>query len=349
MSPIYLMKDDEFTCSFSQVDPEGVLNGDFPKWIDFKKDKGPENKDDRAFMVAAAVVNIGERTQRRTVERKITKGTRNITNRGCRSARYLGLAQNPEMMASDDRKEKRGMLKKCQEQLNEVVVNARTSMGWEEESPSRWSYVITEDVLDEAEDAGCEAYFENISGQRFFAEDLNKIEVAVKGLCPESSMEVIQVLRRTKTDEHLSMISLKADENGGLFITVVDPKGHYLTVEADRFVEMLNADNQSRRLHVFPSRGHRQPVTFAFNENTEGEIIGKFMPEVMKLDVVCCQGQGQYSNVHDRSWFYLDPEYLMCMWVVLCRLGDDRDRYKQQKSMAEARVEFDPFSTGASL
>jgi len=236
-----------------------------------------------------------------------------------------------------------------QKQLGELIRTAREQVSWEGEIPSRWSYVVTEDVLDDAEDSHCADYFEPLAGQRFFEHDLQKIEADVSERYSAVAQGTLEVLRRTKSDEHLSMISLAADEQGALYVTLVDPKGHHLKVEASRFVEMVDSHDQPRRLHVFPPRGYRQPVPFAFNDNTEGEIVGKFMPETMKFDVVCCQVQGQYSNVHDRALFYVDAEYLLCLWVVLCRLEQDKTKYTQMKSMAEATIAFDPFAAGASL
>lgn len=241
------------------------------------------------------------------------------------------------------------MLKVMKEQLDEMVKTACGQVEWRGEVPSRYSYVVTEDVQDVAEDSGCLDYFKPIAGQRFFEPDLQKMEADLRAKYPEAADEVMAALRATKTDEHLSMISLAADEQGALFVTLVDPKGHHLKVEASRFVEMIDSHDQPRRLQVFPPRGHRQPVPFAFNDNSEGEIVGKFMPEQMKLDVVCCQAQGQYSNVLDRAWFYVDAEYLLCLWVVLCRLEQDKSKYTQLKSMAEATIAFDPFAAGASL
>lgn len=348
MSWIYLMKDDEFTCVFLQVDSEGLLQGDYPRWIDFKALELPASNSDRDFLTAAAVLTVGERSQRRVVERKIKKGTKNITSLIGRPIRYLGLARNPEGMVGDDRKEETKMIKEFQKELAGMIDRAREEVRWNLEVPSRWSYVVTDEVIDAATEAGCESYFKGLEGQRFFAADMVKIETAILEMCPESATGVVQVLKATKTDEHLSMISLSGDEKNALFVTVVDPKGHHLKVEAPRFVEMVDSHDQPRRLHVFPPRESRQPVSFAFNANSKGEIIGKFLPEQMKIDVVCCQGQGPY-NVYDRAFFYLDPEYLMCLWVVLCRLEQDRNRFTQLKSFAEARVEFNPFAVGASL
>lgn len=344
---IYLGSDDEFTWSFFQVDADGLAHGDKPRWID-SKEVSFENSD-RHVLSAMAVIREGERLQRPVVKRKVKKGTRNITSRTCRCDRLLGWAREPEIMASDDRKAKNRMMKVMKEQLDGLVKTAREQVSWEGEVPSRWSYKVTEDVLDVAEDVGCLDYFEPLADQCFFEADLKKIEASLKAGYPEAVDEVMAALRATKTDGHLSMISLAADEQGALFVTLVDPKGHHLKVEASRFVEMVDSHDQPRRLHVFPPRGHRLPVPFAFNDNSEGEIVGKFIPEQMKFDVVCCRVQGQHSNVHDRAWFYVDAEYLLCLWVVLCRLDQDKTKYTKMQSMAEATIAFDPFAAGASL
>ncbi len=344
---IYLATDDEFSWVFFRADSYGLLRGDKPSWVNFEEVSFDHS--DRDFLNAAAVLHGGERLQRGVVKRKVKKGTRNITSRIGRCDRLLGLARHPEIMGSEDKKEKNGMLKIMQKQLGELVKTAREQINWQGEVPSRYSYVVTQDVLDDAEDSHCADYFEPLADQRFFEQDLQKIEADVTARYSKVAQSTLQILRRTKTSEHLSMISLTADEQGSLYVTLVDPKGHHLKVEASRFVEMIDSHDQPRRLHVFPPRGSRQQVPFAFNDNSEGEIVGKFMQEKVKFDIVCCQTQGQYGNVNDRAWFYVDVEYLLCLWVVLCRLEQDKGRYTQMKSMAEATIAFDPFAAGASL
>lgn len=348
MNQLFLLDDDEFSCRFSQVEPDDLLQGKAPKSIDFKIVEVLRDRSDQDFLTAAAVLQVGERQQRSDINRKLKPKTRNINGRPCRPVWCLGMARNPQGMSRDDRKGKNRMQKEFQVQLGEMIASVLDQAKWQAEGPSRWSYVINDDVLDAAEAAGCEEYFIDLAGQRFFAADLVKIEIAIKGMS-QTADAVMKSLRRTKTDDHLSMISLSADEEGDLYVTVVDPEGHYLKAAASRFVEMIDSFDQPRRLHVFPPRGSREPVTFAFNNNSKGEIIGQFLPESFKLDVVCCQGVGQFSNIHDRSFFFLDPEYLLCLWLVLNRLGTDRIRFEKLKSIAEARVEFNPFAVRASL
>lgn len=348
MNTLFLLKDDEFTCRFLQIDVDDLLKGLSPFPIDFTAVEFSRDGKDRNVFTAAAVIQEGERQQRGCVTRKMKKRTRNISSRPCLPARCLGWTRNPAGMVSADRKAGKKMHKEFQQQLGEVVAAVLDQAKWKAEGPSRWSYVINGDVLDAAETVGCTDYFTALVGQRFFAADLVRIEVAVKEMTSGGD-EVMKALRRTKTDEHLSMISLSADEQGGLYLTIVDPEGHYLKVEASRFVEMIDSFDQARRLHVFPPRGSREPVPFAFNGNNKGEIIGRFLPGEMKLDVVCCQGQGQYNNIHDRSFFFLDPEYILCLWLVLDRLEKDRIRYEKLKQFAEARVEFNPFAVCASF
>ena len=255
MSVLYLAKDDEFTWQFFRVDSDDLVDGGKSCWVNFKEVISEHS--DLDILNAAAVIHEGERFQRRVVQRKVKPGTRNINNRIGHCNRYLGSARCPEIMASDDREEKKQMLKEFQKELCELVFKVRKQFKCQGEAPSRWSYVVTDDVLDAAEEVGCEEYFEPIENQRFFGEDLKKIEVDVRTKYPEVAEGVLQVLRKTRTDDHLSMISLTADEQGTLYVTLVDPKGHHLTVEASRFVEMIGSHDQPRRLHVFPPRGHR--------------------------------------------------------------------------------------------
>lgn len=235
-----------------------------------------------------------------------------------------------------------------QKQVNEAVAAAMAALSWPGVSTSRWSYHVTDEVLDVATAGGCGEYFHVLAGQRFFAADLEKIETALLDQTFDAA-SVMGALRATRTDEHLAMISLSADEEGSLFVTVVAPEGHHLKVAADRFTALVEHNEQPRKLFAFPARGSRESIPCAFNSNNTGDVIGQLQVESMKLDVACCQTVGIHSNMLDRSCFFLDPEYLLCLWLVLNRLKQDRARFSQLKSFAEATVTFNPFVARASL
>ncbi len=348
MSRLFRVFDDEFSVGFCSVEANGVEQGDRYRRVRFAKNRTRVERADHDFFIAAALLQEGERLQRGVIGRKLKKGTRNIRNKtGC-PVRLLGLAMEPELMATKNRKGKNRVLRELKEELHGIMQRTSEKVGLKGGLPSTDSYVITDDVMDVAVDSGCADYFTEIEGQRFLPMDLVKIESAVRSEYPDAADAVITALHETKNQDHLSMISLEPSKEGGLFVTVVDPKGHHLKVEAKQFVEMINGWGESKRLFVIPKPGGREVFESIFNDRKEGEVIGKISTEPMMLEVACCVGNGSILNVVDKSRFYIDPEYLLCLWMILNRIATDEQLYRQLKAKAETFTDFDPFTPGVS-
>jgi len=348
VSRLFRVFDDEFTVGFCSVDEDAVLVGGRYRRVLFHKECPLLEGADRDIFLVAGLVQEGERLQRGLVQRKLKKGTRNIRNKTGRPVRLLGWALEPDLMATKNRKEKNRMLGEVKEELHGVVQGICEEVGISGGLPAPDSYVITPEVIAVADEAGCADYFEDIEGQRFLPHDLAKIEAAIKAQCPDAAEKVCNALRLTKNRDHLSMISLEPSKEGGLFVIVMDPKGHHLKVEAKRFVEMVNDNGESKRLFAFPKQGDREVIESSFNDRKEGEVIGRISTSPMVLEVACCVGNGSTRNVVDKALFYLDPEYLLCLWMVLNRISADEQRYQKLKAKAEAFTDFDPFAASVS-
>lgn len=348
MSRLFRVFDDEFSVGFCSVEVNGVERGDRYRRIRFAKNRTHVERADRGVFIAAALLQEGERLQRGVIGRKLKKGTRNIGNKTGRPVRLLGLAMEPELMASGTRKEKNGVIRELKEELHGVVQRTCEEVGLKGGLPSPYSWVITDDVMDVADDNGCADYFTGIEGQRFLPLDVVKIESAIRGEYPDAANTVIAALHATKNLDHLSMISFEPSQEGRTFVTVMDPKGHHLKIEAQCLVEMIDHWGESKRLFVFPKPGGREVFESSFNDRKEGEVIGKITTETMMLEVACCVGNGSILNVVDKARFYLDPEYLLCLWMVLTRTSSDEQRYRKLKAKAETFTDFDPFTPGVS-
>jgi len=111
MSWLFRVFDDEFTVGFCRVDEDSVSAEGSHRRLRFDRDCSPPDSSYRCFIIAAAVLLEGERLQRAITRRKLKKGTRNIRNRTGHAVRFLGLALEPKLMATGDRKEKRRRLR----------------------------------------------------------------------------------------------------------------------------------------------------------------------------------------------------------------------------------------------
>jgi hypothetical protein len=350
MSRLFRVFDDEFTVGFCgvDIDENGIAIGARYRRLRFDKERNRSGNHDRELIVAAAVIQEGERLQRPVVQRKLKKGSRNIKNKTGRPVQLLGWAMEPKLMATDNRKEKNRVLREFGSELHGVVQKIGEDVGLKEGLPDPGSYVITAEVMAVADKAGCADYFAEIEGQRFLPHDLAKIKAAINEKYPDALENVMEVIHATKNRDHLSMLSLEPSKEGGLFVVVMAPKGHHLKVEAKPFVEMVSCMGESKRLFVFPKQGDREVIESSFNDRKEGEVIGKISSFPMVLEVACCVGNGSIKNVVDKARFYLEPEYLLCLWMVLNKIILDVERYQQLKAKAETFTGFDPFTAGVS-
>lgn len=348
MSWMFKLFDDELTVGFCSIDVGGLARGDPSHRVRFDRQWPDGEENDRDFIIAAALLQQGERVQRKIVRRKLKRGTRNISNKIPHCLSLLAWALEPELMNTDNRKEKNKVFGELEGVLEEVLRRAAERAGVSGELLSPLSYLVTDDVMAAAVEGGCDEYFNDIKGQRFLEADRGEIESAIRKEFPHAADSVIAAFRKTKNLDHLSMISLEPSKEGGRFVTVVDPKGHHLKVEAGRFIEMINGNGESRRLFVFPKHGGREAIESSFNDRKEGEVIGKISMAPTKLEVACCVGNGLQRNVVDQARFYLDPKYLLALSVVLERTASDERRYRELKAKAEMFTDYDPFAPGVS-
>lgn len=345
MSKLYRLYDDEYTVGFCSVEAEGIPHGDQFRRLEFKGGVGGGGGD---FIVAAGVVQQGERLYRLRIRRKLKKGTRNITNIIGQSAVLLGWAMEPKRMASDKPEGVKAVVKEMERKLDGVLTGIREELQVCDRLSFPFSYVVDEDVMEKARETGCADYFADIEGQRILSHRFDIIADAIRKKYPDAAKKVLGALISTQNQDHLSMISLESGKEGGLFVTFVDPDGHHLKVEAKRVVEMVRGSGETKRLFVFPKQGDRTVIESSFNDRKEGEVYGKITMNPMVLEVACCTGTGGVRNVVDKAIFYLDPEYLLCLWSVLKRIDADEQRYRQLKAQAEMHTEFDPFFIGIS-
>jgi hypothetical protein len=70
-------------------------------------------------------------------------------------------------------------------------------------------------------------------------------------------------------------------------------------------------------------------------------VSGRFVPEQCRFDIAHVLEKG--NRVNDRSQFYLEREYLACLFMVLARLREDREQITRLLENAEATETFDPF------
>ena len=226
--------------------------------------------------------------------------------------------------------------------MKEALAPVRAVLGFGSGCPGEFSYRITEGVLASTRnDALRRKLRARIPLGDLFAPGLAAIKELLEVEFPEEAAFVYSALEATRSREHVSAISVQSSGEE-LWVTIVNAGGGVLTLEAHKFVGLLEASGKSRRLHEITWQDARNPeIHFVFNNQTEGEVIGRFDPHSGCLHVACCLEKGKSTACRTR--FILDLDYLLCLYLVLKRLRADRERFARLLEVADATPAIDPF------
>lgn len=131
---------------------------------------------------------------------------------------------------------------------------------------------------------------------------------------------------------------------------MTDEDKNRLLIPAWKLVDLLEHPGVARKLYVFPAdyARDRYPEVL-FNEEIKGDLVGKYDPAESTLRVlVVAVNEAAFSRRADPAsrpvTFFLDQDYLVCLWLVLRRIIGDRRRYEELLEKAEAQTQIDPFN-----
>ena len=150
-------------------------------------------------------------------------------------------------------------------------------------------------------------------------------------------------LEKTKSREHIAALSITS-ENDQTFLNIVNRDKHQIRMESWKFVALIERAGETLRLHEYVTKRYNAPPDpFIFNNNKEGEVVGKFYPQGSSLHIACSING---SQIRDIAKFILDSTYTLCIYATLKRLHEDKERFRRLQERAETLVaEIDPFDS----
>jgi hypothetical protein len=152
---------------------------------------------------------------------------------------------------------------------------------------------------------------------------------------------VISAVEKTEFQEPMSAISLST-HNDKDWISIVNSDGNHLKFPSYKLLGLLENPETARLLHRFPKNNWKDSSDpFVFKNYQDGEVSACFDPAHCRIDVAHVLSSGNRAN--DRCEFYLEKEYLTCLFIVLARLRNDREHINQLLENAEGTLTFDPF------
>lgn len=226
--------------------------------------------------------------------------------------------------------------------LGEVLGVVRQELGLGDAQPSLYSYQITEDAVAAAGTPELQRYLRRIATEGDLSDQRHQrlLEFLEKDF-PQEASSVMAAVTATRSREHISAISIHSNA-GGLLVTIVNAQGKRLSLLEHKFRDLLAHPNSPRLLHKYTweDRKRKEP-DFIFSEKVDGIVVAKLDTATCMLDVLCLDEESR--NYHDRARFVLDLDYACCLYTVLKRIREDRERYERLLEQAEASVGFDPF------
>lgn len=344
MKMLYLIEHGEEGVYLRQFDPDRV-GGERGKRVDPRWLELQPGDDDNSFVVAARTIAGGEIKQRVRATELAKRRSRNLLTDV--EYPFVVLAQTLPRQ-TDENGGVRLNIEKAQALLGEALGPVKRMLGMPEINPVEESFEITDVVMDAAGSGrGREMLSREVPHGIIFPERLKLMEDRFSQELGDDAMPVIHALRDTANRRHLALITLDGDRRGEVRVTMIDEAKNRLVMPEWKLLDLLSHPDQSRKLYTFPAgyAGEKYPEV-VFNGVTSHDLVGKYRPAESRLEVVNIvppkMSGGRPEKQGGVVTFYLDQDYLACLWIVLARVAADQRRYNDLFKEAEARVDYDP-------
>jgi hypothetical protein len=347
--PIYTIQPDSESLTFKSFQTSGnslmgqhlSKNDMFKRWQE--NSAKPYQQCSFDFYLSCMIVLSGDFHQRRAIQRKIARNARNIEFKTGRVQDYLKEAME-NTTQTKDKKSKAINVKMVNSILDKAFVDVKTELGFPTIDPVEYSYEITDEVIASTTTDECQRYLEQSQAiPIILPKDFERIQDKLKTTHPDDAKDVLSALKKTKSREHLSVVSIDTD-NDEIFIHIVNPLRQQIRMESWKFLLLIEEDKTPRQLYDFDKRGYKDPAhQFIFNNCKAGIIEGRFNSKGSSIEVVC-RGTNP-TDIMDKATFIVDNTYVLCLYTTLRRLKDDKIRFTRLKEEAETTVankdEFD--------
>lgn len=307
------------------------------RWRIAKGVGGSREGPDAVLWFAVAAIHEKERANRDSITRKTAPGSRNI-----RLDVGPGVAESVYQLLCNaaDTKELEVIFSDFKTRVADVLAPACEALGL------RTADLSTCRVTDELIEATGNEVLSKALRYWLTQGDLSSAQVGelraqLERDFPEETEAVIAALTATTAQGQLSAVSLDVQDEK-VWVSLVNADGDHVKMEAYKFLGMLENPLDGRLLCRFHNKPWQSPShPFVFKDYREGQVSGRFVPAQGRFDIAHVLEKGNRTN--DRSQFFLEREYLACLFVVLGRLREDREQITRLLENAEATETFDPF------
>ncbi len=341
---LYLFQDGEAGFYLRKIVPEnrdglkGIRRE--PRWLELNNQGS-----DLSFVVACRTLAKGEIRQRKRAAEIKSKRSRNLLTDV--EPAFVYLAQTLPHLTDED-----GGVQLNIEEAMVLLVNAlgpiKEQLGMPAKNPVAVSYEITDGVLDTAKDAKSRALLSReIPHGLIFPERLKLLEDRFANDLGDKAAPILKALRDTANSRHLALMTLGGGRFGEPRVSIVDEGKNRLEMPDWKLLDLLDNPDQSRRLYTFPvdHQTDKYPEV-VFNGCYNGDVAAKYRPLESVLEVINIKPPKNKGDKLEKQGsvvkFYLDQDYLTCLWIFLARNASDLRRYNDLFKVAEAQLDYDP-------
>lgn len=308
--------------------------------------------DGRQFLLATAALISGEAHQRRSLERLIAPGTRNIRLVVLGTAEYI-----EETFFPGEGAERRKLRRRTKSMdadfarilglLSELLPPIKRELGFPipEMNPSEFTFIIPDDLIDHVQDVACREYLQKIgTGRLLTVPQIVKLQSRLERDWSDEAEDIMGAIAQTQSREHLSAISLNTSKDGHRVVSVVNVRGDMVALEDWKFLQLIRRHGESLSLGQLDRRGGWLPEpVLKFNDNKVGEVLGRYTASDSTLHMRCRKdtsiGNGRVkTDPVDHANFVIDQDYLVCLYIAISQLREQAARFDQLREQAEVKM-----------
>lgn len=292
------------------------------------------------FLIAYRILYIAEPSLRQSIDRLLTPGVRNmpLTIPDCFSSLKRFMTMHPSLFRRPPMTHP-----EFHQLIHATLAPLRHELGLPDSNPIDCCYEITPEVFAATADPALRTYLnDRHRSGALTPQDFESVRRDLNENFPNDASTVIAALRLTQSRDHLSALSLSSSDDQ-LLVTLVDPAGHRLTLEGFKFIDLLRNHDTTRRLHLFQRNASR--TDFVFDQQTKGEILGRFHAAHSTLNVACYDpiptSDSPGRSPTAQASFVIDVDYALMVFLALDRLLADRERFARLLEHTQSHISFD--------
>lgn len=300
----------------------------------------------QTFFLAIQVLLAGERQQRSTVELLTATSTRNIKTDVKSAADYLEIYRYPVIVRNRKKRAERKedeMTKydELTELLCTVFAPIKEKLRLPVVNKSAYSFTVPDSLVIAITKNECKNYLKSLLTYGTITEYVfDKIVEKVKREYPDNAEKIITEIEKTRTHDHLSAISFN-DSGGQLVVSIVNVHGDQLQLEGYKFLRLIEEHDNEKGGWLSLGFLERKETwlpepLLKFNKEKSGELVARYSAQDSCLDVKC-RGGASNSGISAQARFIIEQDYLVCLYVAILKLKNDKQRFEGLRELAETK------------